>query len=70
MLLSSLFVARNSLPLAAATSGSSEPYLKVRPDNEWMTAVVLGSCFWMASNKAERCREVAMAVWKWRVEEK
>lgn len=34
-----------------ATSGRSSPYLKLRPERQWTTAVESGSCFDMASNR-------------------
>lgn len=61
MLLSVLPVADSSLSFAAETSCSSEPYSNDRPDNEWTTAVSSGSCFWMASNSADRCSAAMVA---------
>lgn len=47
-------VLRCSLSLAAATSLTSSPYVKRRPDSEWMTAVLCASCFLMASKMGRR----------------
>lgn len=47
-------VLRCSLSLAAATSLTSSPYVKRRPESEWMTAVRWASCFLMASKMGRR----------------
>lgn len=57
MLFSSLPVCCSNFPFAVATSCSSDPYLKVRPESECTTEVYCGSCCCSASNKADRCRE-------------
>lgn len=45
----------SSFSFAAATSDNSAPYLNVLPESECTTAALSGSCFWIASKKAERC---------------
>lgn len=57
MLFSSFPVSFNSLSFAVATSCNSDPYLNVLPESECTTDVDSESCFWMASNKAERWME-------------
>ena len=45
---------RCSLSFAAATSLTSSPYVKDRPDNEWTMAVLCASCFLIASKMGRR----------------